>query len=159
MAGKGLPPERVRAVLDLLASGVSPNRAAGPAGVSVTYAYGLHHKMGGVYRPVDTSCSDRYLDREERYEIARLRGAGLSGRVIAARPGRSPSTVSRELARNRDPRTGQYMPERAARSPGRSRPASGPPGSRAAWSPATTRATCSRARRRPAPPSPPWWSG
>ena len=57
--------------------------------------------------------SARYLDREERYEIARLREAGLvSGR---SRPGsgRSPSTVSRELARNADPRTGGYQPERA----------------------------------------------
>ena len=115
VAGKKLPLERVRAVLDLLASGVSPNRAAGLAGVSVTYAYGLHHKMGGVYRPADTSYSDRYLSREERYEIARLREAGLSGREIAARLGRSPATVSRELGRNRDPRTGQYAPERAHR--------------------------------------------
>jgi IS30 family transposase len=57
--------------------------------------------------------SARYLDRDERYEIARLRGQGLSVRQVAVRTGRSPSTVSRELARNADPRTGGYMPERA----------------------------------------------
>jgi IS30 family transposase len=57
--------------------------------------------------------SARYLDRDERYEIARLREAGLSVRQVAARIGRAPSTVSRELARNADPRTGRYMPERA----------------------------------------------
>jgi IS30 family transposase len=36
-------------------------------------------------------------------------------RQIAARLGRSPSTVSRELARNADPRSGCYQPERAHR--------------------------------------------
>jgi IS30 family transposase len=115
MAGKRLPAERVRVVVDLLRSGVSPNRAAGLAGVSVGFAYGLHHKMGGVYRTAGTAYSARYLDREERYEIARLTGAGWSLRRVAQRLGRSPSTVSRELARNRDPRTGAYLPERAER--------------------------------------------
>jgi len=28
-------------------------RAARAAGVSPTFAYGLHHKMGGVYRPLE----------------------------------------------------------------------------------------------------------
>jgi IS30 family transposase len=59
--------------------------------------------------------SARYLDREERYELARLREDGLSLRQLAARLGRSPSTVSRERARNADPRTGGYQPERAHR--------------------------------------------
>jgi IS30 family transposase len=71
--------------------------------------------MGGVYRPPGVTYSDRYLDREERYELARLREAGLPVRQIAARLGRSPSTVSRELARNTDPRTRGYQPERAHR--------------------------------------------
>jgi transposase, IS30 family len=111
----GLPAERVRLVLDLLASGLNPNRAAAAAGVSIAFAYGLHHKMGGVYRPAGVNYSARYLDREERYELARLRDAGLSVRAVAARLGRSPSTVCRELARNADPRTGGYQPERAHR--------------------------------------------
>jgi IS30 family transposase len=34
-------------------------------------------------------------------------------RQVAVRTGRSPSTISRELARNADPRTGGYLPERA----------------------------------------------
>jgi len=105
----------VRAVLDHLAAGLNPNRAAQAAGVSIAFAYGLHHKMGGVYRPVGVTYCDRYLDREERYELARLREDGLSLRQIAARLGRSPSTISRELARNADPRTGGYQPERAHR--------------------------------------------
>jgi IS30 family transposase len=110
-----LPAERVRLVLDHLAAGLNPAQAARAAGVSKSFAYDLHHKMGGVYRPPEVSYCDRYLSREERYELARLRECGLSVRAVAARLGRSPSTISRELARNADPRTGQYQPERAHR--------------------------------------------
>jgi IS30 family transposase len=115
MAGRKLPPERVRLVLDHLAAGMNPAQASRAAGVSLAFAYGLHHKMGGVYRPPDVTYSPRYLDREERYEIARLRELGLSIRQVAARLGRSVSTISRELDRNKDPRTGAYQPERAHR--------------------------------------------
>jgi len=113
MAGRKLPPERVREVLDCLAGGMSLSQASRTCGVSLGFVHGLHHKMGGVYRPAAVSYSARYLDREERYEIARLREAGLSMRQVAVRTGRSPSTISRELARNADPRTGGYLPERA----------------------------------------------
>jgi IS30 family transposase len=113
--GRRVPPERVRLLLDELAAGLNPNQAAAAAGVPECFAYQLHHTMGGVYRPSGTTYSARYLDREERYEIARLREAGLSVRAVAARTGRSPSTISRELTRNADPRTGQYQPERADR--------------------------------------------
>jgi IS30 family transposase len=100
----------------LLAAGVNPNRAAAAAGVSKTFAYDLHHKMGGVFRPPSTAYCARYLSREERYELARLReDTDLSLRAIAARLGRSPSTVSRELKRNTSPRTGGYQPELAHR--------------------------------------------
>ena len=85
MAGRKLPPERVRLVLDHLAAGMNPLRAARAAGVSHGFAYQLHHKMGGVYRPPGTTYSDRYLDREERYEIARLRGSGLAWHKVYAR--------------------------------------------------------------------------
>ena len=102
-------------LLDHLAAGLKPYKAARAAGVSVTFAYGLHHKMGGVYRPPGVTYCDRYLDREERYELARLRESGLSLRQVAARLGRSPSTISRELARNAAPRGGGYQPERAHR--------------------------------------------
>ena len=115
MATPALPPERVRALIDQMAAGVKPYLAARAVGVSVTFAYGVHHKMGGVYRPPGVTYSARYLNREERYELARLRESGCSVRQAAARLGRSPSTVSRELARNADPRTGGYQPERAHR--------------------------------------------
>ena len=115
MAGRRLPPEKVREVLDQLAGGLNPAQASRAAGVSLAFSYGLHHKMGGVYRPPDVTYSARYLDREERYELARLLEAGLSRRQIAARLGRHPSTIGRELDRNKDPRTGAYQPERAHR--------------------------------------------
>jgi IS30 family transposase len=113
--GRRLPPGQVREVLDQLAAGLNPLQAARVTGVSKSYVYLLHHKMGGVYRPPGVTYSDRYLDREERYELARLRELGLSLRQVAARLGRSPSTISRELARNADPRAGGYQPERAHR--------------------------------------------
>src|ERR1700734_655313 len=115
MSNRAVPPERVRLLLDLLASGLNPRQASAGAGVSKTFAYKLHHKMGGVYRPPDVTYSARYLSREERYEIARLRDSGLGVRAIAARLGRSPSTISRELDRNAGPGPGTYWPERAHR--------------------------------------------
>lgn len=102
-----------RQVLDLLAAGVGPMDVARRAGVSKTYVYDLHNSMGGVYRPQSVQYSDRYLDRDERYEIARLLQAGWSLRRIAGWLNRSPSTICREVARNRDERTGRYLPERA----------------------------------------------
>jgi IS30 family transposase len=71
--------------------------------------------MREVSRPAFTGSCGRYLDREERCELARLRESGLSVRAVAARLHRAPSTISRELARNADPRTGGYLPERADR--------------------------------------------
>jgi IS30 family transposase len=107
--------ERVRVLLDHLAAGLSIRKAALAAGVPKSFACNVHRKMGGVYRPPAVTYSSRYLDREERYEIARLRESGLPVRQVAERLGRSPSTICRELARNRDPRTGGYLPERAHR--------------------------------------------
>jgi IS30 family transposase len=54
--------------------------------------------------------SDRYLSEQERVRIADLRQAGHGVRAIAEKTGRSPSTISRELRRNRDPDSGQYRP-------------------------------------------------
>jgi IS30 family transposase len=54
--------------------------------------------------------SDRYLSEQERVLIADLRAAGAGVRTIAERMGRSPSTISRELRRNRGPGSGRYRP-------------------------------------------------
>jgi transposase, IS30 family len=110
----GLPAGRMRLLVDCLAAGLNPAQAGRAVGVSRSHAYRVHHKLGGVYRPPAVTYSERYLSREERYEIARLQDSGLAIRQIAARMGRSPSTVSRELARNAAPRGG-YQPERAHR--------------------------------------------
>jgi len=65
--------------------------------------------------------SGRYLSEDDRVSIADLVGAGLGVRAIAAQLRRSPSTVSRELRRNRDPRSGQYRPFAAQRMAARRR--------------------------------------
>lgn len=59
--------------------------------------------------------SPRYLSEDERVRIADLHRAGHTVRSIAAELNRSPSTVSRELRRNRDPGSGQYRPFTAQR--------------------------------------------
>jgi IS30 family transposase len=114
--GRRLDPERARAVWDGLSQGLGPMEVARRTGVSKSLIYRWHCRVGGVYRPPAAApYSPRYLDREERYELARLAGQGLSVRGIARVMGRAASTVSRELARNRDPRSGAYQPERAHR--------------------------------------------
>ena len=65
--------------------------------------------------------SRRYLSQEDRVIIAGLAGAGYGVRAIAARLGRSPATVSRELRRNSDPGSGQYRPFAAQRMAARRR--------------------------------------
>ena len=113
--GSRLSDDRLRGVLDCLSAGMNPMQVGHATGVSKSLIYRLHHRLGGVYRPAGTSYSERYLDREQRYELARLREAGLSMPATAQRLGVHASTVSRELARNRNVQTGVYQPERAER--------------------------------------------
>jgi len=54
--------------------------------------------------------SERYLSETERVAIADGLIRGRSLRDIAEELGRAPSTVSREIRRNRDERTGRYQP-------------------------------------------------
>ena len=115
MGARPLDKALLRRVMDLLSTGIGPMEVARQTGVSMSKVYLMHHSVGGVYRPPTTTYSKRYLDRDERYEMARLRDAGHSIRHVAGRLGRSPSTVSRELDRNANPRTGRYEPERADR--------------------------------------------
>lgn len=67
----------------------------------------------GFVAPLDRlavrEISARYLSQDERIEIADLHRAGLGVRAIAARIGRSPSTISRELRRN-GRKDGGYRP-------------------------------------------------
>ena len=64
-------------------------------------------QSGGVRPRRGRNLQGRYLSFAEREDIAMARAAGESMRSIAARLGRSPSTISRELARNAD-RNGRY---------------------------------------------------
>ena len=70
----------------------------------------LHYAAVVTTGAVRREVSPRYLSEDERVQIADLRQAGAGVRAIAGRMGRSPSTISRELRRNRDPGSGRYRP-------------------------------------------------
>ncbi len=57
------------------------------------------NKFGGI-RPAQRSRAKDHLNMGEREEISRGIAAGLSANAIASQIGRSPSTISREIARN-----------------------------------------------------------
>ncbi|SFN95381.1 Helix-turn-helix domain-containing protein [Streptomyces sp. cf124] len=59
--------------------------------------------------------SPRFLSEDERIVIADLLRAKKSLRGIARELGRDPATISREVRRNRNPRTGKYHPFQAQR--------------------------------------------
>ena len=79
----------------------------------------IKNAQGGetTYAPISLKApptiSSRYLSEGERIQIADALHAGKSLRQIAAVLGRSPSTVSREVARNRSPRLKRYAPRAA----------------------------------------------
>ena len=116
MAGRGYRgPEPLTAQRELfgrlIASGASNSEACRTVGVNrktgTRWRYGrsIPTSAGGVlhYPPVLSTrlvaVSPRYLSEDERGVIADLHRAGMSARLIATEIGRSPSTVSRELAR------------------------------------------------------------
>ncbi len=68
-------------------------------GRSAASIRGFVESWGGV-RPQPRRRSPRHLSLDEREEIARGVAAGDSLRMVGARLGRAPSTISRELARN-----------------------------------------------------------
>ena len=103
------------AIVDMLAHGWRRSEVARLTGVCYDHVRRVDLILGGVYRPQNSDYDPRFLDREERYELARLTGAGLSVRETARQLRRDPATISRELRRNRDPRTGHYLPEKAHR--------------------------------------------
>jgi transposase, IS30 family len=101
-----------RRVFDLLRAGYRVKDAAALAGVSCSAAWLWCAEVGGVI-PRTAVLDPRLLSREERYEIARLHDARAGVREIARAVGRDPGTISRELRRNGNERTGRYEPERA----------------------------------------------
>jgi len=83
--------------------GLATEEAGRVAGVSHQTALRWMAEAGGVICNGPGPECGRYLSMAEREEVAVGRAAGLSQRVIAARLGRPPCTVSRELARNSGP--------------------------------------------------------
>ncbi|MEJ8670562.1 IS30 family transposase [Streptomyces sp. MS1.AVA.1] len=72
--------------------------------------------VNAVVPPPDAatpSAPSRYLDEADRIHIADRLREKATVRAIAAELGRSPSTVSREIRRNRHPTNGQYRPHAA----------------------------------------------
>lgn len=91
----------------LRSAGVLDEDAAMRAGISRGSAWKLVRERGGI-PPGMPGSSGRYLSLEERVEIQAGVSAGRSVRAIARELGRSPSTVSRELARHASYRRSRY---------------------------------------------------
>lgn len=97
-------------------------------GRTITTRDGRTRQYAPVIGTRPQEVSPRYLSEDERMRIGDLRRDGHTIRAIASELGRSASTISREVRRNRDESSGQYRPfaahrlavERRAR-PGRGR--------------------------------------
>src|SRR5512146_1236610 len=105
VAGAGrpaLPRDVGVAFWDGVRAGLGVAGASAAAGVARATGQAWVREAGGVKGDGERAGSGRFLARWEREEIAVGLAAGLSCRQIAARlaPGRSASTVSREVARN-----------------------------------------------------------
>ena len=124
MAGRGRPGveplvEQRELFVSLITAGVSNSAACRQVGVNrktgTRWRYGrsvpgvgggtLHYPS--VLSPPSSTISSRYLSEDERVTIADLHRTGPSSRAIAEQVRRSPSTISRELARNSVP-DGRY---------------------------------------------------
>jgi transposase, IS30 family len=88
-------------------SGLWIEEAGAAAGVGQQISHRWFKAAGGVKSNGPRPASGRYLSVAEREEIAVGLAAGESVRAIAARLGRSPSTISREVRRNSNCR-GEY---------------------------------------------------
>jgi transposase, IS30 family len=107
-------------------AGLSIEEAAAAAGVSSTGAERWIAEAGGMIpADLDGPPGGRYLSLAEREEIAHGWSAGWSRAEIAARIGRHPATVGRELRRNQTVR----RPRREPRPDGTPHPPGPTPGS------------------------------
>jgi transposase, IS30 family len=105
-----LPRELRRRFWRLIATGSATEAAADAVGVARETGSRWFIEAGGMPPMSLAEPRGRYLSFAEREEIALDRAAGLGIREIARRLGRSPSTISREIARgclSRRPR-GRY---------------------------------------------------
>jgi len=133
VVGRGRPGveplvEQRELFVSLIAAGMSNSAACRQVGVNrktgTRWRYGRSIPSAGggllhyppVIKPHAAVVSPRYLSPDERIVIADLHRAGFSSRAIAEQVRRSPSTVSRELARNAglDGRYGSAAAQRLA---------------------------------------------
>ena len=112
--------------IDLMAKGVSNTAACRAVGVNrrtgTRWSRGRTSATSAgktkTYPPIINQrleASERYLSEAERILISDGLEARRTIRAIAGELGRSPSTVSREIIRNRDAASGRYLPFRAHR--------------------------------------------
>ncbi|MBB4967972.1 IS30 family transposase [Saccharothrix violaceirubra] len=76
-------------------------------------ASGKNKAASPIQSVASPSAPSRYPCEDDRIHIADRLRERATIRQIAAEPGRSPSTVSREIRRNRHPGNGQYRPHAA----------------------------------------------
>jgi IS30 family transposase len=105
----------------LVDAGVGFREAARQVGVDYRLTKRWRHgwgprpgaRVGRLARAVgEREISPRFLNEAQRVEIADLLGEGASVRAIARELGRAPSTISREIRRNRQPGR-RYRPHTA----------------------------------------------
>ena len=97
----------------LIKAGLPPNRAGLAVGVSSGQGQKWFRDAGGMPPVALTAPSTRFLSADERDTIALEVAAGTSQAAIARMLNRRPSTISRELKRNRSSRDGRYRPSTA----------------------------------------------
>lgn len=115
-----MPVEKEERIIALLREGMSLRAIARVVGGSHETVRRVRNKYGGVLRP-RAAVGSRYLDEHERLDLARLHEQWMSICEIAAAMGRHKSTISRELRRNCQPRSGRYLPYQAQRMSERAR--------------------------------------
>lgn len=95
-----LTSEERKRIIGLVAGGMTAKEAAAEVARSLGFVHRVIREAGGVMRRSDWDPSPARLSADEREEIRSGIDAGDSLRAIAARIGRSPSTVSREVNAN-----------------------------------------------------------
>jgi IS30 family transposase len=95
-----MTPELRCHLMHLAAQGYSARSIAGQVHVSIPLVLKTLRSMGGAVQADMLRVGARALSLEERVEVMVGLSAGDSVRAIAARLGRAPSTISREVARH-----------------------------------------------------------